>query len=212
MSSAPSESPRAPTAARSITLRELAHVARPRVRHQPLRRLGREALVGRRRSFEEMLGEGEDVGQPLAQRRQLNAQHVRADKQVVAEACRRARPASRSRWVAATTRTSALTGSLAPTGVTSRSCSTRSSLACTRAASRRSRRGTACRRRPARSGPCARRRRPVNAPFTWPKSSLSSSSSGIAAQLTATNGPRRARAVRDGARARRPPCRCRSRR
>ena len=31
---------------------------------------------------------------------------------------------------------------------------------------------------------------PVKAPFTWPKSSLSSRLSGIAAQLTATKGPR----------------------
>jgi hypothetical protein len=33
---------------------------------------------------------------------------------------------------------------------------------------------------------------PVNAPATWPNSSLSISSSGIAAQLTSTNGRRRA--------------------
>ena len=37
-------------------------------------------------------------------------------------------------------------------------------------------------------------RRPVNAPFSWPKISLSSSVSGIAAQLMATNWNRRARA------------------
>ncbi len=29
----------------------------------------------------------------------------------------------------------------------------------------------------------------MKAPFTWPKSSLSMSSSGMAAQLTSTNGP-----------------------
>ena len=53
---------------------------------------------------------------------------------------------------------------------------------------RRSRRGTACRRGPARRsracGACA----PVNAPRSWPKSSLSMSSRGMAAQLTLTNG------------------------
>ncbi len=42
----------------------------------------------------------------------------------------------------------------------------------------------ASRKRPVRS-----RRASVKAPFSWPKSSLSSSASGIAAQLIATNGP-----------------------
>ena len=42
---------------------------------------------------------------------------------------------------------------------------------------------------------------PVNAPFSWPNSSLSSSVSGMAAQLTATNGwSRRGPLVVDGAR------------
>ena len=36
--------------------------------------------------------------------------------------------------------------------------------------------------------PSRRATAPVKAPFTWPKSSLSSSSSGMAPQLTATNG------------------------
>ncbi len=34
---------------------------------------------------------------------------------------------------------------------------------------------------------------PVNDPLTWPNSSLSISSSGIAAQFTSTNGPARRR-------------------
>ena len=38
--------------------------------------------------------------------------------------------------------------------------------------------------------PWRRSSAPVNAPFSWPKISLSSSVSGIAAQLTATKGPR----------------------
>jgi hypothetical protein len=37
--------------------------------------------------------------------------------------------------------------------------------------------------------PGFRRCAPVNAPFSWPKSSDSSSSDGIAAQLTFMNGP-----------------------
>ena len=55
--------------------------------------------------------------------------------------------------------------------------------------SRRSRRGRACRRRPARSGPRLRFTAPVKAPRSWPNSSLSSSVSGSAAQLTTTKGP-----------------------
>ena len=39
----------------------------------------------------------------------------------------------------------------------------------------------------------ARGHAPVKAPFSWPNSSLSSSSRGIAPQLTGTNGPSRAR-------------------
>ena len=56
------------------------------------------------------------------------------------------------------------------------------------AACRRSRPGRGCRRRPARSGPARRASAPVKAPFSWPNSSLSSSSRLIAAQFTATNG------------------------
>ncbi len=76
-----------------------------------------------------------------------------------------------------------------PTRSKSPPSSTRSTLACTaerqladlveeeRAAAR-----------PARSARAWRRSAPVKAPRSWPKSSLSTSVSGIAAQLTATNG------------------------
>ena len=53
----------------------------------------------------------------------------------------------------------------------------------------------ACRRRPARTCRAAAPAAPVNAPFSWPNSSLSISSVGMAAQLTFTNGPRRERAL-----------------
>ena len=56
-------------------------------------------------------------------------------------------------------------------------------------ADRRSRRGTACRRWPARTCRSAAACAPVNEPFSWPNSVLSTSSRGIAARLTATNGP-----------------------
>ena len=96
--------------------------------------------------------------------------------------------ASRSRFVEARTRTSRATGCSPPSRSSSPSSSTRSSLAWVPAA-----------RSPISSSsrvpPCARsnlpRRRataPVKAPFSWPKSSLSSSSPGIAAQLTFTKG------------------------
>ena len=42
---------------------------------------------------------------------------------------------------------------------------------------------------PPRTCPSLRPAAPVNAPFSWPNSSVSSSASGIAAQLIATNGP-----------------------
>jgi hypothetical protein len=48
---------------------------------------------------------------------------------------------------------------------------------------------------------------PVKAPFSWPKISLSSSVSGIAAQLSATNGDARAGSAGESS-ARRAPCRC----
>ncbi len=60
-----------------------------------------------------------------------------------------------------------------------------------RAACRRSRRGAACRPRPARSARGGARSRPEKAPRSWPNSSLSSSADGIAAQLTATKRPLR---------------------
>ena len=70
-----------------------------------------------------------------------------------------------------------------------------------RAACRRSRRGTACRPRPARSARGASACAPVNAPRSWPKSSDSSRSFGIAAVLIATNGPRARGLCRCSARA-----------
>ena len=54
---------------------------------------------------------------------------------------------------------------------------------------RRSRRGTACRRRPARTCPSCCRTAPVNDPFSWPNSADSTSSAGMAARFTGMNGP-----------------------
>ena len=78
-----------------------------------------------------------------------------------------------------------------PTVVYSPSCSTRSSRVCASGgmspiSSRNSVPPSACSKRPA-----LRCVAPVNAPFSWPNSSLSISSRGIAAMLMATNGPAR---------------------
>ena len=56
------------------------------------------------------------------------------------------------------------------------------------AACRRSRRGRSCRRRRPGTSPLCACTAPVNAPRAWPNSSDSSSGSGIAPQLTPTNG------------------------
>ena len=88
-----------------------------------------------------------------------------------------------------------------PTGSIVCSCSTRSTLACvfrlmSPISSRKIVPPSATSNLPRRSATA-----PVNAPRTWPKSSLSISSSGIAAQLTSTNGAVPAAAERvDGAR------------
>ncbi len=96
--------------------------------------------------------------------------------------------ASRSRLVAATNRTSISFGFTEPTRVTLRSSSTRRSFTCVAGpSSPTSSRNTV--------PPCADSRRPalactapVNAPRSWPKSSLSSRLSLNAAQLSFTNG------------------------
>ena len=72
---------------------------------------------------------------------------------------------------------------------TVRSRSTRSSLACTGAGSfadpvEEHRAPAALSKTPARDAEA-----PVNAPFSWPNSSDSTSPSGIAAEFTATKGP-----------------------
>ena len=96
--------------------------------------------------------------------------------------------------VAAITRTSTSCSARPPSRRNFRSCSTRSSLTCVAGvisaiSSRNSVPRSASSKQPARRSVA-----PVNAPFSWPKISLSSSVSGIAAQLIATNGACGARA------------------
>jgi len=93
---------------------------------------------------------------------------------------------SDARIVAATTRTSTSTELLAPRGSKHRSCSTRSSLTCI--AGEMSPISSRNRVPPSASSkrPFLSRSAPVNAPRTWPNSSLSSSPSGMPPQFTGT--------------------------
>jgi len=97
-------------------------------------------------------------------------------------------------FVAATSRTSTSRLFVPPTRSKRRSCSTRSSLTwmaggISPTSSRKRVPPSASSKRPCR-WPMA----PVKAPFSWPNSSLSSSVSGMAAQLIGTNCPVRSRA------------------
>ena len=69
-----------------------------------------------------------------------------------------------------------------------RSCSTRSSFTCVAGVISPISSRNSVPRSASSKQPCRRSAAPVNAPFSWPKISLSSSVSGIAAQLIATNG------------------------
>ena len=80
------------------------------------------------------------------------------------------------------------------------------------APSRRSRRGTPCRRRPISNSPRFWRSAPVKAPRSCPNSSLSSSASGSAEQVMFMNGRDGRGRCCSGAPWPRGPCRCRSRR
>ena len=173
---------------------QLAHVARPVVPPQHLQRLARHA--GRRATLaagdlgQEVRDQDGDVVGAVAQRRQLHGDHVDPEIEVFAEAAGlhlrlqiavggahqphvHLRP-PRSRPPAAPRRP-ARCAAAGPA----------SSAPCPR-----SRRGTACRRRPARTGRASRATAPVNAPRTCPNSSDSSSDSDSAVQLTGTNGLR----------------------
>src|SRR5206468_4051234 len=87
---------------------------------------------------------------------------------------------SKSRLVAATTRTSTGIGSVPPTGIASRSCSTRSRFTWVAGdISPISTRKNVLPRAAANS-PCLSRTAPANDPFTWPNSSASSRLSGRA--------------------------------
>src|SRR5207249_2797418 len=68
---------------------QLADVARPRVRHQPLGRRGRQALdvvaVDRGEALEEALREEEDVAAARAERRRVDPDDVDSIEEILAE-------------------------------------------------------------------------------------------------------------------------------
>ena len=103
---------------------ELAHVARPVVRSQALEGARRVKLLARLVAprllscGEEVLGQELDVLPALAQRRQVDREHVQPIEQVLAQLALRATASSGRRLVAAMTRTSTLIGSSPPTRVT----------------------------------------------------------------------------------------------
>ena len=173
---------------------ELAHVAGPGIRHQPPHRLlrdgqrrGRARSVPLARTCRESAGRAAGCP-PCARAAAAAAPGSRSGGRTDPRGTARPRPScARSLLVAAITRTSTLIVCESPTRSNSRSCSTRSSFICSAVlivptSSRNSVPLCACSRRPCRL-PTA----PVNAPRTWPKSSASSSVSGIALQLSATN-------------------------
>ena len=149
----------------------------------------------------------------LAQRRQVDREHGEPVVEVLAERAVRRTIARRSRLVAADQADVDLDRWRPADALERLRPAARAAASpAARAAARRSRRGRTCRRRPPRSGPACALVAPVNAPFSWPNSSLSSRCSGRAAQLTPRTGlAARGLQLVDRAR-RRPPCRCRSRR
>ena len=151
------------------------------------RRQRRAAADPRRRVAPEVRDQRRDVRRALAQRRHARCGSRRAGYSRSARNRPAATSCSRSRLVAATSRTSTRRGRFSPTRRTSPSCSTRSSLACARGdSSPTSSRNSVPPIAPPRTARRARSTAPVNAPRAWPKSSASSSSSGSAAQLTCT--------------------------
>ena len=172
---------------------QLPDVARPPCGAQRVQRLRCEAVevlaVGGGELVQEVLGQQRNVLAALAQRRQRDGEDVEAVVEVLAEPALARRSASRSRLVAAMTRTSTGISCVPPTRRIVRSSSTRSSLAWSVGGHLADLvQEAACRRWPARTARARPRSAPVKAPFSCPNSSLSRSGFGMAAQLTATKG------------------------
>ena len=132
---------------------------------------------------------GVDVVGPFAQRRQRDRHDVEAVVEVLAELAGRRSAAPGRGWWRRRSRASTAISSRPPTRRIVPDCSARSSRVCacigmSPISSRNSVPPAAC-----SNLPICRATAPVKAPFSCPNSSLSISSAGIAAALTATNGP-----------------------
>ena len=142
----------------------------------------------RRPRLQEVLDEQRNVLAPLGERGEAQARRRAAGSRGPRGNARRAPAASRSWLVAAISRTSTRIGWLPPTRSNSFSWSARRSFACVSSgmsptSSRKSVPPSA-----ASNFPSRRAIAPVNAPFSCPKSSLSTSSRESAAQFTLTSG------------------------
>ena len=127
------------------------------------------------------------VARPLAQRRQRDRDDVEPVVEVLAELALRRRPRAGRGWSRRRRARRRRSGRCRRRGGPGAPGARAGAWPAAPAGARRSRRGTACRRRRPRSGRACARTAPVNAPFSWPNSSDSSSFSGSAAQLTGTN-------------------------
>ena len=180
--SAPSSAPGARMVRALQHVRQLAHVARPVVGREPRQRLGREPRAPLRPGApRQLLQRSVAASGGTSSRRsrsggQLQREHVEPVEEVLAERAARRRPAAGPRaWRRRCARPPA-PGGRCPRGSNSPLLQHAQELRLQlRAAARRPRRGTACRRSrhleaPGAVAACA----PVKAPFTWPNSSLSS--------------------------------------
>ena len=174
---------------------ELAHVAGPEMRSSACRADRSKPLdaacVLRTAARQEVRGERRDVLAAFAQRRQLNLDGVEAVQQVLAEAALGDFSPARSAFVAESTRTFDASRATIRRAGTRRSAARAGASACCASgmlaiSSRNSVPPSASSKQPMRSV-----RASVNAPLTWPKSSLSSTPSDSPPALTATNGLRR---------------------
>ncbi|CAM5301317.1 hypothetical protein SSTU70S_02910 [Stutzerimonas stutzeri] len=176
-------------------MRQLAHIARPVVLKQvaadlrrELRHLDAEARGG---ALHEMREQQRDVFLALAQRRNRAPSPHSAGSTDTSRKSPRCTGLPRSIFDAATTRRLSSRLSLLPSGSIVRCSSTRSRRTCAAGgmlsiSSRNSVPPLECSMRPIRFF-CA----PVNAPASWPNSSLSIMLSGSAPQFTATKLPLR---------------------
>ena len=179
---------------------QLAHVARPRMRAAARRARRRRA----RAAVQEVFGQRQDVVAALGQRRQAHLDHVEPVVQILAEACRRGSSPCRSALVALITRTLALARAGWSRGARTARFRARAAASSGRpAAGCRSRRGTACRRRPASKRPSrALFGAGVRAGFGAEQLGLDQ----LGRQRAAVDARRKARAARPSSPARSPRC------